>query len=162
MLKKYNLPLIILPITIFIFGFITLLSTSPSLVKNHVLFFAIGCLFYFAFAVVDYSVYKYIWKHAYVVGALLLFITLIFAEFRSGSARWLALGPLNFQTSEFAKLVLIISLSSYITEQGEKLNSFKTLLYIGNYWLMSRDFGLCQEILVNAKKFQFCFLRLFF
>jgi len=130
MLKKYNLPLIILPITIFVFGFITLLSTSPSLVKNHILFFVVGVAFYFVFAVVDYSVYKYIWKQAYVLGALLLFITILFAEFRSGSARWLALGSINFQTSEFAKLVLIISVSAYITEHWQNLNSLKTITYI--------------------------------
>ena len=130
MLKKYNLPLIILPLIIFVFGFITLLSTSPSLVKNHLLFFVIGIVFYIIFASIDYSTYKYIWKHAYVVGAILLFVTIVFAEFRSGSARWLALGPLNFQTSEFAKLILIVSISSYIVEQRQNLNSVKSLVYI--------------------------------
>ncbi len=136
MLKKYNLPLIILPIIIFVFGYITLLSTSPSLIKNYVLFFVIGLVFYFIFASIDYSVYKYIWKHVYVLAAVLLFVTFLFAEFRSGSARWLTLGPINFQTSEFAKIVLIISLSAYISEHWQDLNSAKTLLFVAMMTLL--------------------------
>jgi len=127
MIKKINVPLILLPTLVFIFGFITLLSTSPSLIRNHVLFFVVGLVFYFVFLTIDYSVYKYVWKHLYVFGAILLFLTNFFAEFRSGAARWLELGPLNLQTSEIAKIALIIALASFIIEQEKSLSSIKNI-----------------------------------
>ena len=130
MIKKINVPLLLLPTLVFIFGFITLLSTSPSLIKNHVLFFTAGLGFYFIFMMIDYSIYKYIWKYLYVFGAVLLFMTNFFAEFRSGSARWLALGPLTLQTSEIAKIILIIALASFIIEQKKVLNSMKNIVLV--------------------------------
>jgi len=130
MLKKYNLPLIILPILIFVFGLITLLSTSPSLVSNHILFFILGLAFYFIFASIDYSVYEYLWKYLYIAGAVFLITTVLFAEFRSGSARWLSLGSINFQTSEFAKLTLVLSLASYISQRKQDVNNIKTILFV--------------------------------
>lgn len=129
MLKKYNLPLIILPFIIYIFGFITLLSTSPSLVNNHLIFFAVGVVFYYIFASIEYNIYKHVWKYLYVAGAVLLLVTIAFAEFRSGSARWLSLGSLNFQTSEFAKLTLILSVSAYVAANKDAVSSFKTILF---------------------------------
>jgi rod shape determining protein RodA len=80
--------------------------------------------------VLDYSIFKYIWKYLYVFGALFLIITFLFAEFRSGSARWLTLGSVNFQTSEFAKLTLVVSLASYISDKRKSINSAKTLFFI--------------------------------
>lgn len=114
MLKKYNFSLIILPLLIFSLGFITLMSTSILLVKSHLIYFFIGFVFYILFSMIDYRVYKYLWKYLYVLSLILLFITTYFANSILGSARWLQIGGLSFQTSEFAKLALIISLSSLI------------------------------------------------
>jgi len=130
MIKRINIPLILLPVLLFIFGFITLLSTSPSLIKNHVLFFIVGLVLYFVFVLIDYSIYKFIWKYLYIFGAMLLFLTNFFAEFRSGAARWLEIGPWSFQTSEIAKLALIIALASFIIERKDNINSLKNMLLI--------------------------------
>lgn len=130
MVKKINIPLILLPLLIFVFGFITLLSTSPSLIKNHLLFFMIGVVFYGVFMFIDYSVFKFIWKYLYIFGVFLLFLTNFFAEFRSGAARWLTIGPLSFQTSEAAKFILIVSLASFIVENRKELNSIKNVVLI--------------------------------
>ena len=122
MLRKLNLALLILPITIFSLGIITLLSTSRELVKSQLVFFLIGLFFYTVTYFADYSFYKYVWKYLYWFVLILLLVTFLFAEFRSGSARWLQFGPLSFQASELAKLILIISVSSYISENERSIN----------------------------------------
>lgn len=42
-----------------------------------------------------------------------------------GAHRWIKLGPINFQPSEFAKLGLIIYLTSFISKQPERIRDFK-------------------------------------
>ncbi len=130
MIKKYNLPIFILPLLIFVFGYVTLLSTSPSLVKNHLIYFLLGLVFYFLFSTIDYTLYKYLWKWIYASAIFLLIITLIFAEFKLGAARWLQIGPISFQTSEYVKAALIISLSVFISERKEVLNDLKNIIYL--------------------------------
>ena len=127
MLKRLNIPLLILPLIVFSFGFITLLSIAPDLFRNHVVFFLVGVVFYFLFSYVDYSYFKYLWKYLYIISISLLLITLLFAELRSGAARWLQIGPLSFQTSEMAKFALIVGISAILSEQDEQINRLKTL-----------------------------------
>ena len=63
--------------------------------------------------------------------ALLLSIAVIFVgrEY-NGSKRWLALGPLSFQPSEFAKVAVILFLASYVTRNVKKMYRMRTLIKI--------------------------------
>jgi cell division protein FtsW len=42
----------------------------------------------------------------------------------NGSRRWIRLGVLSFQTSEFAKVALVLYLSYYIANKGERIRDF--------------------------------------
>lgn len=130
MIKKINAPLILLPVLIYTFGLVTLLSTSPSLIKNHLMFFLIGFGLYILSALVDYHLFRFLWKLFYIGGAFLLVFTNLFAGINSGAARWLNLGLVSFQTSEIAKLFLIIGLASFIVEHKDRINSLKSVLLI--------------------------------
>jgi cell division protein FtsW len=44
----------------------------------------------------------------------------------NGSRRWLRLGMLSFQPSEFAKFMLVVYLSYYITKKGDRIRDFKS------------------------------------
>ena len=48
----------------------------------------------------------------------------------NGSKRWLALGPLSFQPSEFAKVAVILFLASYVTRNVKKMYRMRTLIKI--------------------------------
>ncbi len=61
--------------------------------------------------------------------SLLLLITVKvtdFSGFHGGATRWLDIGPVRFQPSEFAKLGLIIYLAAWIERKGRDINKFKT------------------------------------
>ena len=46
----------------------------------------------------------------------------------NGQKRWLALGPLSFQPTEFAKFALILFLSVYIANMGNRINHIRGIL----------------------------------
>ncbi len=55
---------------------------------------------------------------AYLASILLLIGVLIVGKVTSGSQRWLALGPVSFQPSEFAKIAMILVLAKFFSERG--------------------------------------------
>jgi len=62
--------------------------------------------------------FDYIWLSRfsvffYVAGLILLFFVLISGKTGMGAQRWLTLGPLSFQPSEFFKLIFIIMIANY-------------------------------------------------
>ena len=48
----------------------------------------------------------------------LLVLTLLIGDGVGGSARWIAIGPLTFQFSELAKILMIIVLANYLSAHG--------------------------------------------
>lgn len=47
-----------------------------------------------------------------------------------GQARWIYIGPLSFQPSEFAKLAVIIFLATIIYKTSKQVGDFKTLVKV--------------------------------
>jgi cell division protein FtsW len=74
----------------------------------------------------DYHAYKrwvYWFLLAALIGLVLVFAPVIGAKIR-GSARWLRLGPLTLQPSEFAKLAVVIFLADSLARKQEKMKYF--------------------------------------
>ncbi|OHB76345.1 MAG: cell division protein FtsW [Planctomycetes bacterium RBG_16_59_8] len=77
---------------------------------------------------IDYRTWK---KHALPIlalAAVLLIVVLIpgIGTKLNGARRWLRIGPMSFQPSEFAKLALLIFVASYVSSDGERLKRFST------------------------------------
>lgn len=60
-----------------------------------------------------------------VLTAFLLISVLIFGTTVGGAKRWLRLGPLGFQPSEAAKLVVVVYLAWYIDRRKSRMKNFK-------------------------------------
>ncbi len=58
----------------------------------------------------------------------LLVLTLEIGSGVGGSARWVSVGPLTFQFSEIAKILMIIVLAGYLTSRQDHLDSLATLV----------------------------------
>ena len=74
---------------------------------------------------------RVIFQSSYVVyaGALIILLALQAIGFGQGATRWIAIGPLNFQPSEPAKLAVVLALARYFSERTpEQLNSFLTYI----------------------------------
>ena len=55
---------------------------------------------------------------------------MLFGDEYNGSKRWLSLGPLSFQPSEFAKVAVILFLAHVITKNIQEMGKMRTLLKI--------------------------------
>lgn len=71
----------------------------------------------------------HVWERAgplLLIGSLLFLAVLLvpgLGRTVNGSTRWLAVGPLNLQVSEFAKLAFIIYLAGYLVRHGEAVRT---------------------------------------
>ena len=77
-------------------------------------------------ALILFISFDYIWLGRialplYVTGLILLLVVLIAGRTGMGAQRWISLGPLSFQPSEFFKLMFIVMLSSYYSFLRESL-----------------------------------------
>lgn len=83
-------------------------------------------------AKVDYRVWKRFGTLAYFVAFALCTVVLIPGLGRSshGSSRWLQLGPLSFQPSEFAKIAIIVFLAMIIEKIPKQMGNMKSIVKI--------------------------------
>ncbi|RKX53709.1 MAG: rod shape-determining protein RodA [Thermotoga sp.] len=81
-------------------------------------------------SLIDYPIlrdYKWIF---YATSIVLLTLSLIIGTKIGGAKRWLKIGVLSFQPSEFAKLFLIIFLSAFLEERSSMISTYRT-------WILS-------------------------
>jgi cell division protein FtsW len=71
----------------------------------------------------------------------------------NGAQRWIGLGPLRIQPSEFAKIGLVIILAAYFSQRHREI---KTFLY--GFFLPSVVIGLCCGLIILQPDFGTCFL----
>jgi len=79
--------------------------------------FLVGLAGAIPLALIDYRVWQRFLRPIYgLVIALLLAVTLIGSD-AGGATRWIAIGPVQVQPSEFAKLLMVVVLASYFAEK---------------------------------------------
>lgn len=137
---KFDKPFLVTTGIMIIFGLIILYSASTYMadarfndpyrfILNQLINIIIGiCGAAFIYFFIDYRKLK---KFSFIFITLfiiLLIITKIYGDQQPQlrSSRWLPLGFFNMQTSEFAKLALILYLASFYSRRADKLDDFKT------------------------------------
>jgi len=95
-----------------------------------------------------------------VLSVFLLMVVLVPGIGReiNGSRRWIGLGPIGMQISEFVKLAIIIYLASYLVRRHEEvqtrmvgfLKPMAVLGFIAGLLLLEPDFGATVVIMVTA------------
>lgn len=96
----------------------------------------------------------------FIISIIFLVIVLIPHVGRSinGSSRWLGIGPIGLQVSEFAKLATILYLSGYLVRQNQQvqqhvsgfLRPLCVLGFVGLLLLKEPDFGAAVVIIATA------------
>jgi len=90
-----------------------------------------ACIGFAAMLVVSKVDYHYLTHYAwgfYALGIVSLVGILLVGDAAFGSRRWFALGPLQVQPSEFAKLATILALARYFSEHGGDARDLRSLL----------------------------------
>jgi rod shape determining protein RodA len=86
------------------------------------------------FAVATAFDYKWLKTFAwpvYLVQLGLLGVTLVVGDGVGGSARWVAIGPVVFQFSELAKILMIVVLANYLGSRHGRLDSLPSIIGAG-------------------------------
>ena len=96
--------------------------------RSHLKRMILGITAMFFFAVLDYRKLKSIAPHFIVLSIFLLFLTKVMSIINgsSSASRWLDIGFISMQTSDIARLSLIIYLAYYIDKKGNRIREFYT------------------------------------
>ena len=81
----------------------------------------------------DYHWYARFALFAYALSYVLMIAVSLFGKVVNGKRRWLQLGPISFQPTEFVKIALIVLLATVITQMGKKINSWKAMAVAVSY-----------------------------
>lgn len=92
------------------------------------LFAGVGLILALVMARIDYKVLGVLSLGLYIASMAALVFVLVFGEALYGSRRWILIGDFLVQPSEIAKLVTIIALSKYLSDQRERIGTLRVLV----------------------------------
>jgi len=120
LLKNLDYILIAVTLAIMIFGLVAIRSaTAPSLsyVKRQLVFTAIGWAAAALVVSSDYSGWARYSRLFYVVNLIMLVAVRFIGHEALGAQRWIKIGGYQFQPSEFAKILVIITLATSLSRR---------------------------------------------
>lgn len=116
-------------ILILALGITVIFSSNQTLAMQQILFASIGLAGYFFIRWFDYRSLAGFIRVFYLCALILLLITWIIGFETRGSIRWISLGSINFQASEFAKPVIILTLGWFWSKnRASWINILKSAL----------------------------------
>jgi len=171
LVSSFDWSLLLSSLLISSLGIVNLYSTGPvssnpvitPLYMKQFYWLLVGLVFFFTIVVIDYQLFA---RHAYLfhfVALLLLLIALLWGKPSAGTHRWLQIGGISFQPSEFAKITLVLlfsrsfskaSMSAHNQFQGVPLPSlftFSTFLLV----FLGPDLGVCLPFSFSLFLFRF-------
>ena len=81
----------------------------------------------------DYKMLQRYGMKLYAVNIVLLLAVMLFGHSALGAQRWIQIGPVTLQPSEFSKVIMIISLAALLEGKVGKLNTLRDLLPIAAF-----------------------------
>ena len=137
-IKYFDYSLLFLIIFLLCFGLVMLYSTSSYAGSNKFgdasyfvkrQLFATGLGMYIV-SKIPYRFWMKVSSMAYLAAIVLCTAVIFIGTEANGQARWLKIGPLSFQPSEFAKFAVIIFLATVIYKTPQKMGEFMSLVKI--------------------------------
>lgn len=98
---------------------------AEKLFLNHSLRVLAGIALIFIFSKIDYHFWSKISIYLLAAGVLLLIVVLFGGTSIKGASRWISLGPLSFQPSEFAKFAMVIHFATLLNKKQKFIKDFE-------------------------------------
>ena len=140
--RKIDFELLIAALAIVIYSIIIISSAThvntPSeerfwFVQRQGLFAFINIMLAIFFMNFDYRGLQQYGNQLYIFNLIMLLAVMLFGQAALGAQRWIQLGPISLQPSEFSKLIMIICLASVLEDRVGRLNSLHDLFPIAVY-----------------------------
>lgn len=145
--RYFDYPMLFLVIFLVFFGMVMIFSTSSYKstvnygnpyywVVRQSIWVMVGLIVMAGLSKLDYRWFnnKYIAIGGHVVSVFLLVVVLFIGAAKKGAVRWIAIGPLQFQPSEIAKIFLVILLAYILSINAHKMQTFLDVLKILVIW----------------------------
>lgn len=160
--KRLDFGLLLPALALSVIGYVMITSASMDVVaikfddpfyqsKRQLLFMFMGVVSLVVCLMIPLKVWQKQSPYLLLLGFLLLVAVLIpgLGKNVNGSTRWIPIGPLSLQPSEFAKIAVVAFMAGYLVRQQEEIrNSFagfyRSLFVLGAYivlFLLEPDFG---------------------
>jgi rod shape determining protein RodA len=127
----------IIVISLVIIGSATHINTPSDerywFVQRQGIFAIINGLLIFFLLNFDYKMLQHYGNRLYIFNLIMLVAVMVLGQSALGAQRWIQIGPITVQPSEFSKIIMIISLAAILEDKIGKLNTFKDLLPIAAY-----------------------------
>lgn len=141
--EYFDFPLFIAVCIISAFGVICIASAthvnlgeSASTFYSQIIWFIIGIGLLFFTTFVDYKSLSRFHFIFYGINILLLILVLLVGTNVNGATRWIRIGPIGIQPSEFSKLILLFCLAKIIDKKKESINNINVLLFLIAYTMI--------------------------
>lgn len=140
-IRYFDYSLLFLIIFLLCFGLVMLYSTSSYYgstrfgdsayyLKKQLFATSLGIVMMILVSRIPYRFWMKVSGLAYVLALVLCTAVIFVGREANGQSRWLYIGPLSFQPSEFAKLAVILFLATIIYKTSKQMGDFKTLIKI--------------------------------
>ncbi len=139
-LKRYDFSFIGSMSAIFLVGVLNLYSAThaqaheglDALYKSQMIWFGLSISVAIAISFLNPKTFERFSYVAYIGTLFLIFLVLLMGKVGMGAQRWLVLGPIRMQPSEFMKMGLVLCLARYFTKVNpERQLGFRELILPG-------------------------------
>lgn len=140
--RFYDYSLVFTIIFLTVFGLIMIYSSSSysaqlaydgddfHFVRRQGLIALAGLVIMLIISKMDYHFFARFAKFAYILSYILMILVITVGIERNGQKRWLGVGSISFQPTEFVKIALVLYLSVIIVKMGKKVDQNEGLLAI--------------------------------
>lgn len=102
-------------------------GSLPDLYKKQLVMGLIGLVVFFVIVLIPPRVF-YALSHLIFAFSIILLLIVLLINKGPEPARWIRIGPLNFQPSEAAKIALIFTLARFLSEKNKVIRKFSTTI----------------------------------
>ncbi|MGE4215184.1 MAG: rod shape-determining protein RodA [Anaerotignaceae bacterium] len=106
------------------------LGESASTYYSQMVWFAIGIVIMLGVVLVNYQFISQFYLGIYAANILLLIAVLIAGRSVNGATRWLYIGGVGIQPSEFSKIIIVVCLAKLIDKNRQEINNISVLAFI--------------------------------
>lgn len=170
LLKNFDWSILLVAVILSLIGVMTIYSATRPVFDTAQKTFYIRQLYWIFLSLIAFIVlicidYKWLIRFAYLIfilGVILLLVVLIAGHKGMGAKRWINLGFLSFQPSEFFKVFFIIALARYLSQirEGMRLGMKKILMLIAIFLLVPAALILKQPDLGTTVILLFIFISM--
>lgn len=158
--KRIDWYLILLMMSLVGVGILAINSATAYLgnidvVRMQIIYFAVGFILMIIVMSFDYHFIGNWYMIIYGVTIVLLLAVILFGHEVNGAARWIKIGPIQLQPSEFAKITVILCNAKLIAKYNKRINLLWPVLVIGGvafvpFILVNRQPNLSTSLVILA------------